>query len=556
MKNNFKAIIFSFFSLIISAQGFSQEINFSKKNKDDNRKTKLLVGIVIDQMRYDYITRYWDYFGDDGFKKLIDEGFLFKNHHYGYVPTFTAPGHASIYTGSTPRYHGIIANDWYDREKNKLIYCSADTSYKALGSKYSYQKVSPKKLQSTTLSDEIKLASNHKAKCIGIGMKDRSALFAAGFIGDAAYWFSGNKEGFWIGSSFYQDSLPEWVQNFNNSGRSKYYLNQEWDLIQQKENYSISMEDNNAYEKSFSGKDSPTFPYKLKELSKANRKYDLLKKTPFGMNLTLEFALSAMESEELGRDDITDFIGISFSSTDYIGHAFGPYSREVQDCYLRLDLVIAELISNLNTQVGEGNYTIFLTADHGVSPVPNHLKSLDIPGGYFNPGNLEEDIESHLNKKYEKGDWVKSLYNEQIYLNLELIKQLNLEWEVIAQDVAYFCKDNPAVYSAIINDGKAPNTDPKTPEHKVYMGLHPSLSGEVALILKPGWLYYGMQGSSHGSAYNYDSHVPLILYGHGIKQGSTSHSTYTRDVAATVSELIGISPPSASIGQSLMIYIE
>jgi predicted AlkP superfamily pyrophosphatase or phosphodiesterase len=347
------------------------------------QKPKLVVGIVIDQMRYDYLDRYWNKFGNDGFKKIINNGFNCKNTHYNYMPTYTGPGHASIYTGTTPENHGIIANDWYDKRQKKYVYCAEDTTVKTIGSTSKDGLMSPKNMITTTITDQLKLNTNFKGKVIGISLKDRGAILPAGHKADAAYWFEGKNTGKWISSSYYFNELPKWVQEVNKKNSANTYLNSPWNTLLPIAEYTASIADNNPYEGLFEGEKTPTFPHNLPALRDSNENYSLIKNTPFGNNITTEMALAAIIGEKLGEDEITDFLALSYSSPDYIGHQFGPMSVEVQDNYLRLDQDIAQLLTYLESKFGKDEVLIFITADHGAVDVPQFLIDNHIPAGYF-----------------------------------------------------------------------------------------------------------------------------------------------------------------------------
>ena len=333
--------------LFIVAVSFGQDQNLKSENP------KLVVGIVVDQMRYDYLTRFYNHYGDKGFKRLIKEGYNCKNNHFNYVPTYTGPGHASVYTGTTPANHGIISNNWYDKFNKKIQYCAYDPTVKPIGTSNQGETMSPRKMLTTTITDQNRLHTQFKGKTIGVSLKDRGAVLPAGHTANAAYWFRGKDEGNWITSDYYMTELPQWVVEFNTSNKAESYL-KEWNTIKPIETYVESGEDDNSFEGGFKGKDKAVFPYHLNELKSQNMGYDIIKSTPYGNSLTTDFALAALKGESLGIDKITDFLTISYSSTDYIGHNFGVNSKEIQDTYVRLDDEIARLLEALDTMVGKG----------------------------------------------------------------------------------------------------------------------------------------------------------------------------------------------------------
>ncbi len=344
------------------------QCNTTKKTHSVSKKTthnyidrpKLMIGIVVDQMRYDFLIRFYNKYGDGGFKKLMKEGYNCENTHYNYIPTHTAVGHASIFTGTTPDIHGIIGNNWYDKYQKKGVYCVDDANYITIGSKKNKGK-SPLKLQSTTITDQLKLAQINEGKVIGISIKDRSAILPTGFSADAAYWFEGNKKANFITSSYYLDELPKWVTDFNTSNIAKSHL-KIWNTLYPINTYTESIADDNDFEKPFKGENRPIFPHDLPSLMKKNNNYDLLKVSPFGNSLLVDFAIEAIKGEQLGQSTVTDFLTISFSSPDYVGHQFGPDSKEIQDVYLRLDKDLARFINFLDNEIGKNEYTLFFNS--------------------------------------------------------------------------------------------------------------------------------------------------------------------------------------------------
>jgi predicted AlkP superfamily pyrophosphatase or phosphodiesterase len=379
------------------------------------QKPKLVVGIVIDQMRYDYLDRYWNKFGNDGFKKIINNGFNCKNTHYNYMPTYTGPGHASIYTGTTPENHGIIANDWYNKRDKKMMYCAEDTTVKTIGSTSKDGLMSPKNMITTTITDQLKLNTNFKGKVIGISLKDRGAILPAGHKADAAYWFEGKNTGKWISSSYYFNELPKWVQEVNKKNSANTYLSKPWNTLLPIAEYTASIADNNPYEGVFEGEKTPTFPHNLPALRDSNENYSLIKNTPFGNNITTEMALAAIIGEKLGEDEITDFLALSYSSPDYIGHQFGPMSVEVEDNYLRLDQDIAQLLTYLESKFGKDEVLIFITADHGAVDVPQFLIDNHIPAGYFDKKKMATDLKAFCITKWNV-DLIENISNGNVFL--------------------------------------------------------------------------------------------------------------------------------------------
>ncbi|MDD3356889.1 MAG: alkaline phosphatase family protein, partial [Dysgonamonadaceae bacterium] len=345
-------------------------LNFSGFSQTPQKeKAKLVVGIVVDQMRNDYIDRFWDRYSEDGFKRLVNEGYRFKNGHFNYVPTYTGPGHASIFSGTSPMNHGIIGNNWFDKTTGESVYCAGDPEIESVGTTDEAGKMSPHRMIVTSIADENRLATQMRGKTIGIALKDRGAILPAGHTANAAYWFHGKDEGRWISSSFYMNALPNWVVTFNNSGKAASYF-KTWDTLYPIETYVESGSDQNNFEGGFKGKESATFPYDLQKLKADNGNFELLKAVAYGNDLTTDFAMAAINGEKLGQGTDTDFLTLSYSSTDYVGHNFGVNSKEIQDTYLRLDKNIADFLRFLDEKVGKDQYIVFLTADHAGVEVP------------------------------------------------------------------------------------------------------------------------------------------------------------------------------------------
>lgn len=511
---------------------------------------KLVVGIVVDQMRYDYLTRFQDRYGNDGFKRLIAGGFNAKNNHYNFVPTYTAPGHASIYTGTTPSDHGIIGNNWYDKFIDKTIYNADDESVNPVGTSSDDGKMSPSRMLSSTVTDELKLFTQQRAKVIGISIKDRGAILPAGHAADAAYWFIGDQEGKFITSTFYMEQLPDWVERFNSSDPVKQYL-KSWETLYPIDTYIASGPDLNDYERSPRGKETATFPYDLKALAPQNGNYNIIKSTPYGNSLVADFAIEALKEEKLGEDDITDFLAISFSSTDYIGHQFGVNSVEIEDTYLRLDQDIARLLKALDQEVGNGNYTVFLTADHGAVNVPAYLKSQRFNAGYFDERGFKKSMDSLLTSKTGVTGLIKNLSNDQVFFDQELLMKNKLDSGELQQFLATAIRNYPGVDKAFTREAMVSGQFTTGIAALIQNGFHHQRSGDVIYALEPGVIVYPQTGSTHGSAKNYDTHVPLLFYGFGINQGETTERTEITDIAPTISTLLQISFPNSSRGNPI-----
>jgi predicted AlkP superfamily pyrophosphatase or phosphodiesterase len=557
MKNPF--ILLALALLLVQCKSAENAPVHETKQSSKNQvsQPKLVVGIVVDQMRYDYLTRFWGKYGEDGFKRLVSEGYNFKNNHYNYVPTFTAPGHASIYTGTTPKNHGIISNYWYDKSEGKRIYCVADKSVSPIGTSSSEGKRSPHRMLTTTLSDQNRLHTQMRGKTIGIALKDRSAILPAGHTASAAYWFHGADEGKFISSSYYMDKLPQWVQNFNASGAAEKYL-KVWDTYLPIETYTETGPDLNDFEKGFTGKQTATFPYDLKKLMDENGGFTMLNSTPYGNDLTTDFAIAALDGEALGQDGETDFLTVSYSSTDYVGHNFGVNSKEIEDTYIRLDMSLAKLLQALDKKVGKGNYTLFLTADHGAGHVPNYLKSRQIPAGYFHKDSLEQALKNFLGREYGLTGLVDNISNNQLFFDYKELKSNNIPSKSLQVKVKHFLLGYPGIDKVFTRNMLNYADYTEGMGWFVQNGFHQKRSGDLVYVFEPGFIefYHSEKGTTHGSGYNYDTHVSLIFYGWGIKNGETAKYSEITDIAPTVSALLGLAFPNGATGKVLYEVFE
>jgi predicted AlkP superfamily pyrophosphatase or phosphodiesterase len=531
-------------------------LTIAQNQPPHTQKPKVVLGITIDQMRQEYIARFWSKYSDQGFKRLVTEGYSFSNAHYNYVPTVTGPGHASIYTGTTPANHGIISNDWYDRELHAEVNCVNDPKQKVVGQQAGNGDVSPWRLLSTTITDELKLSTNKKSKVIGISFKDRGAVLPAGHMADAAYWYditSGN----FITSTFYTSKLPEWVPKFNQQKLADQYLNQTWTTLLPIEQYTESGADDSPYENKFQGKDKPVFPYNLKELRKKNGDFELLTFTPFANDLITRFAVEAVSYEKLGDDDITDFLTVSYSATDVLGHHVGPRAIELEDMYLRLDKNIAELLTTLDQKVGKGNYVVFLTADHGVADVAQYLSDNKVPSGYFSAEKTKADLNDFLKQYFPGKDMVEMIDGEQIFFSQDAFqrdpKSSGIDYMVATELVINFMIKQDGVANAfsksMIRDAQF---DERGVKGMIVRGHHAKRSGDIAFVLQPGWYSATkVAGTTHSSAYTYDTNVPVIFYGLGVKAGHSVKYHAITDIAPTISIMLGLKFPSACTGQPI-----
>jgi predicted AlkP superfamily pyrophosphatase or phosphodiesterase len=531
------------FSLLLSL------VAFFYSALGQSTKPKLVVGVVVDQMRQEYLYRYQDRFVEGGFKRLMKEGFVCQNAHYNYIPTNTGPGHAAIYTGATPGIHGVLSNDWYDRFSQKEVNCVGDERQSTLGASNDSGKKSPHRMRTSTITDELRISTQFQSKVIGISLKDRGAILPAGHSANAAYWYD-SKTGNFVSSSYYLEKLPEWVNKFNKRKLAENFLKGTWEPLYPIETYTRSGPDDSPYEERFKGKQRAVFPYNLKELAKTNGGFELLRETPFGNELVYEMAIAALREESLGKGLFTDFLAVSFSATDVMGHKFGPQSVELEDVYLRMDQLISSLLTTLDQELGQGAYTLFLTSDHGVVDVPQFLVDRKMPGGLFRPSRSFDIIQEFLNQKYGEGPWVVNGSNYQIFLNRPLIWERGIDirqmqWEVsrliLELDGVAYSYPAYMMEEGDFNEGGI--------KGMLIRGYHPKLSGDVLFGPFPGYLLRSSpMGTNHGSGYTYDTHVPIMFFGHGVTSGSTTRPVAITDIAPTLAMMLQITLPNGANG--------
>ena len=537
-----KSAIFYFFTSILL---FSN----CKFSETPVKKPKLVIGIVIDQMRYDYLTRFADRYGKDGFNRILKNGFSLENAHYNFIPTYTAVGHASIYAGTSPNNHGIISNNWYDKVLKKSIYCVDDINYKTIGNDGIVGQKSPHRLYTTTVADQLQLAQNMQGKTIGIAIKDRSAILPVGHTANAAYWYDAGNKNQWITSSFYMEELPDWVKAFNSNNKADAYLNEAWETLYDIKTYSQSRADNNIYENNLNGQENPVFPKNLKKLREQNDNFSLIKTIPAGNTYTIDFAKAVIKGEQLGKSEFTDFLAVSFSSTDYVGHRYGVASVETEDTYLRLDKDLGHFFNFLDTEVGKENYTLFLTADHAAVHVPSYLQSLKIPAHYINTTKLKKFLSDITQKYFNSKELIENVSNYQIFLNQEKIEALGFNKNTVAQRLADEVLSFDKIYKAVTAKTLQTTNFTEGIMHSLQQGYNPKFSGDVLMIPYPATLNYSRKGTSHGSGYSYDTHVPVIFYGNGIKKGASKKTYKIIDIAPTISNLLKIEAPNGTSGK-------
>lgn len=509
-------------------------------------KPKLVVGIVIDQMRSEYLYRFQDNYSEAGFKRLLKSGFNVKNTHYNYIPTATGPGHASIYTGTTPENHGIVNNDWYDRKLKKMTYCAVDTTVAIVDSdkkqalSTSIGNRSPKNLKTTTITDELKLFSNGRSKVIGISLKDRGAIFPAGHMADAAYWYNFNNGNF-VSSTYYMKQLPKWLTTFNKAHKSDSLLNSTWNTFLPIEKYINSGADTAAFEKVYEGREISTLPYNLKKLRKDNGNFKLLTEVPYGNTLVTQLAVEAIKMENLGQGKETDFLTISYSATDYVGHHFGIRSKELEDTYVRMDREIALLLNTLDKEVGKDNYTLFLTADHGASDNPFFLEQFKLPGSFYSPIKIKEALNTYLSTEFGETDYVAFIDKTQVYFN-----NTKTQKELVIKKAATFLKNIAGVKAVFTPNLTRSNSYKNRMQNLINNSFYLENSGDILMHFHSGWMVQRSYGTTHGTMYTSDTHAPLLWYGNSIPKGETIKKHVITQIAPTLSMLLNIPLPNSS----------
>lgn len=511
-------------------------------------RPKLVVGITVDQMRWDYLYRFQHRWHENGgFRRLMQEGYNCDRTYITYSPTFTACGHAGVYTGSVPAIHGIAGNEWWDTKKGDIVYCTEDKAVKTVGSNTTAGLMSPVNMLTTSICDELQLATNFRSKTIGIAIKDRGGILAAGHSATAAYWYD-SKAGTWISSTYYMDALPNWVNNFDAKAKIDSLYNLGWDRLYPANTYSQSVADRKSYEIRSFGSASRQFPYDLKAYAGTN--YSVVPATPHGNTLTTEFAKSAILNEKMGMDSITDFLAVSYSTPDYIGHAFGPNSVEIEDTYLRFDIELGKFLDFLDNTVGKGEFVIFLTADHGAAHVPGFLKENKLPAGLIDDQKLNEQLNAELKQHFGADNLSLTIINFQVVLNMTLIEKNNKlkEAEISARAIAWLEKQD-MISRAFKLDEVSKTTLPTTLIERFSNGYYPSRSGHIQIVYKPSYIEgFANGGTTHGAWYPYDSHIPLLWYGWKIPKGRSVRQVAMADIAPTLAALLQIQEPSGSVG--------
>ncbi len=511
-----------------------------------NEKPKLIVGIVVDQMRWDYLYRYYDRYEAGGFKRMLGDGFSCENTFISHLPSFTAVGHSTIYTGSVPAIHGITGNDWPDQLSGRKWYCTEDTIVQPVGTSSSAGKMSPRNLLASTITDELKLATNFRSKVVGVSLKDRASILPAGHTADGAFWLDDSNASF-VTSTWYMKELPEWVKRFNDRKVPQQLMSKPWETLYPINTYVQSSEDNASWEGTFPGEKAPVFPHALKDVYKKDP--GSLRSTPNGNTLTLDFAKAAIEGYDLGNNSVTDFLTINCASTDYVGHKYGPNSIEVEDTYLRLDKDLSAFFSYLDQRVGKGNYLVFLTADHGAAHAIKFMEEHKLPSGQTESRKLAAGLDSTLNARFGVSKLVSSFMNYHVSFDKAKIAASKLDYDAVKKETVKYFEAQPGIQFAADLDNIGINPLPEPLNTMAINGYNRKRTGSVIVIPEPGWFEGSLKGTTHGNWNPFDIHIPLVFMGWHVKHGASNETVHMTDIAATLAAMLHIQMPSGCVGK-------
>lgn len=518
------------FLLIITAHLISHQCVAQTNSAN---KPKIVVGLMVDQMRWDYLYKYQDRYGDGGFKRLLEQGFSCENTMIRHAPTVTAAGHASVYTGSVPAINGIVGNDWYDRSWGREISNVEDSTVTGLGGS-SKQNKSPRNLLTTTIGDELRIATNYQSKVVGISIKDRGAILPGGHTANAAFWEDSGK---FTTNTYYMNMLPSWVKKFNEKDWGKIFMPKGWKTLYPIDTYVLSDKDDKDYETVYSDEKKSVFPHKPS-----------VGRSPFGNTWTLEFAKAAIEGYQLGQSDFTDLIAISLSSPDKIGHAYGPNSIEVEDNYLRLDRDLEDLFNYLDKQYGKDGFLFFITADHGANHSPGYLEEHNIPTGVLTD-DVFINLDKNLEKKFGVPGIIQARSGYQLYMNYDVLSKIGIDKITAANYIKDQLMMVPGIETAFINENLGSAAYPEPIKTMLINGYNPKRSGDIVIVKSAGWKSGSRTGATHGDWNPYDAHIPLVWMGKGIRPGKTHRLVGMTDIAPTIAALLNIQQPSGSIGK-------
>jgi len=513
-----------------------------------SQKPKLIVGVTISGMMYDYLSVYWDKYGEDGFRRMATSGANCKNARFNYLITEPSVGYASIATGANPSEHGIVSDYWYNRLSNEIAYSLDDARQTTIGGSYGTGAYSPIAMHNRTLSDEIRIKSRFRSKSIGVAIDPQASILMAGHTATGAYWLDPIRAS-WVSSSYYMDSLPGWVNEFNEKNYRDLYLDRTWETLRPISEYSESMLDNNPYEIGFD--DQITFPYDLARISGASggeTNYTTLLYTPWGNTYTKDMAIAAIVNEELGMGETTDMIHIGFNATKYLAQRYSTWSVEIQDAYLRLDQDIAHLLTFLDDYLGLENVLVYVTAENALAVDPRYLAEYRIPSGFFNYRTSISLLKSYLNAIYGRGDWVTFYYAQQIYLNHQLIEDSRLSLEEVQDQVARFMVQMSGVSNAVQSYVLQRNQFSEGVLQKVQNSYFQKRSGDVILYLTPGYVEHSNVGGGDFAEFKYAPHVPLMFYGWKVNRITIPYKVSPIDIATSIASFLEISMPENATG--------
>jgi hypothetical protein len=557
-----RAVVMCFASLLLGKGAFIP----ASRAQEPAERPRLVVLVVFDQMRGDYLTRWEPLFRDEGFRRLGKEGAWFRNCHYPYATTVTAAGHASLLTGCSPATHGIIGNEWFDRAAGKEIYCVASSHYQRVpapeSGKGDLKGVSaPERLLALTVGDVLKETTHGESRVVSLTFKDRSAVLPAGKKPDACYWFD-TETGTFVTSSYYRDMLHPWLEAFNAGHPADRWFGRDWTKLRPELDYEKMSGPDDVAGEGTGVAQGRTFPHPttggLRE--PGPKYYQALYTSPYANDLLLDLVKQAIDGEHLGADQVPDILCVSFSANDTVGHAWGPDSQEVLDVTLRSDVIMKELLAHLDARVGKGRYLLALTADHGVCPLPEISRAQGKDAGRLSPAKLVAGAQEFLATNFGKGragaKWIADWSNFDIYLNLALVKELGLEQPKVEDALAGYFKGQEGIltaYSRTQLSGKLPERDALG--HQLRNSFHPERSGDVTIVLKPYYLSSTYStGTTHGSPHSYDTHVPLYVFGPSVHPGVRTDPVTPQAIAAIFARALEVSPPAtadASVPQGL-----
>jgi predicted AlkP superfamily pyrophosphatase or phosphodiesterase len=514
---------------------------------------KLVLAIIVDQFRYDYLERFGDLFGAGGFRRLINEGAVFTDANYEHMPTYTAVGHAAIFSGSVPAQNGIVGNLYYDRRsgKQRVIVSDDDAHLVTSSGVGAAGAASPRVLIGTTIGDQMRLATNFKSKVVAVSLKDRSAVLPAGQRPNGAYWF-GEANGEFVSSDYYAKELPKWVRDFNSSTRPDKWFGATWDRSLAADAYNRAQQDSVEVQSSVLGR---KFPYKVTGgLDKPGPQFNTaFLITPFASEYLASFARAAVEGESLGTDEFPDLLSVSFSSPDLCGHYYGPDSQETVDTYARLDKTIAELLDFIDKRVGLANTVIAVTGDHGVAPVPEYMASKGYAAARLQPRGMIDSVDKALSERFGLEKAVVAFVNDQLYFDQNQIGDKKLDPREVENAAAAVVMSTPGVVSCFTRTQLLNAQVPAGPiGRRIMNGFNRDRCGDVWLVTRPFFFFTeGTLPTTHGSPYSYDSHVPVILFGSGVHAGRYNEPASPADIAPTIAALLGVEPPSNRVARVL-----